>query len=280
MLPRGCAKRRFPASPGKLTGLAFMFLVLGSTACVQDQPAEPLPQAGASGAGGAAGAPASCVDGVAEATASRCTDDCDNDGNGSADCEEANCCAVLPSCDPATHCGQQTDGNAWDGPLEFHDGDLQGIDPTKLPSGVQPCRPPVLVRVDYAIDGDTLDVTELGGAGESERVRVIGVNTPEIAHAGAGTTECYGDEATAFAVQLVDHLAWLTFDSECRDDYDRLLAYVFVGSGKNDWLERQLLRRGLGRAYPYGNNRTFQGLFASDEDNAKAADLGLWATCQ
>lgn len=266
--------------PGTATALALTLLLFGGYACVGDQqePDEPSAHAGSAGAAGSGGTSPSCDEGVAEATTARCSDECDNDGNARVDCDDANCCAFSLSCGPATLCGQQSDGNGWDGPLDFNDAQVQGIDPADLPSGIRPCRAPSLVRVDYVIDGDTLEVTEVDG-GADERVRVIGVDTPEVAHGGVGTAECYGEEAAAFTTQLAGHLVWLTYDSECRDEYDRLLAYVVTGTGKNDWLERQLLRRGLARAYPYGGNRTFQHLFDADEKQAIASGLGLWGAC-
>jgi len=274
------ATRFHPTWSVKLTALVLSFLVLGSNSCVQNQeePDEAItPDAG--GTAGAGGTSPSCDKGVAEAMSSRCSDGCDNDDNGKADCDDVNCCAVQASCGPATYCGQQGEGNPWDGSLDFNDAQLAAIDPGDIPSGVRPCRAPWLVRVDYTIDGDTFEVTDANG-GASDRVRVIGVDTPEIDHTGVGTSDCYGDEAAYFTRQLTDHLVWLTFDAECRDTYDRMLAYVYIGPGKNDSLERQLLRRGFARAYPYGGNRTFEQLFDSDETEARAASTGLWSACQ
>jgi micrococcal nuclease len=162
--------------------------------------------------------------------------------------------------------------------LDFDDAQLGDVDPSTLPSSIHPCHAPSLVRVDYVVDGDTLDVTDVLGGDTSGRVRVIGVDTPEVAH-GATPADCYGDEAAAFTLQLKGHVVWLTFDAECRDVYDRLLAYVLIGIGKNDSLERQLLRRGFARAYPYGDNRTFEQLFDSDEQAARDVDGGLWGAC-
>lgn len=216
--------------------------------------------------------------GVAESTATLCSDDCDNDESDQADCDDVNCCAVRADCDPTSTCGSQPEGNPWEGALLLDDARLKAMDPEKLPSGIYPCHQPSLVRVNYAVDGDTLDVTDELGGDAGGRVRVIGVDTPEVSH-GADPAECYGPEAASFASQLTDHLVWLTFDSECRDSYGRLLAYVYVGEGINDQLERQLLRRGLARAAAYGDNRTFRELFALDEQIARDGQLGQWGAC-
>ncbi len=216
--------------------------------------------------------------GVAESTTATCSDACDNDGNGSEDCDDGNCCALGLDCASTTHCGQRPEGNAWDGSLDLDDAEVAALDPSELPSGIEPCHAPSLVRVNWAVDGDTLDVTDELGGDAGGRVRVIGIDTPEVAH-GEEPAECYGNEAKTFTSQLTDHLVWLTFDAECRDSYDRLLAYVHVGAGTNDSLERQLLRRGLARAFPYGDNRTFEDLFESDEQHARTNVVGMWGAC-
>ena len=75
------------------------------------------------------------------------------------------------------------------------------------------------------IDGDTVDVVI---AGVEERVRLIGINTPET-HTDTGVPECFGPEAFAFTRSLlpVGTEVRLVRDVVGRDDYDRLLAYVF-----------------------------------------------------
>ncbi len=232
---------------------------------------------GLSGSGGAGGS-VPCVEDTAESTTATCSDACDNDGNGVDDCDDANCCALGLGCASSTFCGQRPEGNAWEGSLELDDSQVAELDPSELPAGIEPCHAPALVRVGYAVDGDTLDVTDESGGDANGRVRVIGIDTPEVAH-GESPEECFGNEAWAFTSQLTDRLVWLTFDAECRDTYDRLLAYVHVGPGVNDSLERQLLRRGLARAFPYGDNRTFEDLFESDEQQAKASAEGMWGAC-
>ena len=263
--------------PRTIPLVVLAFALAGAHGCAQDAAVDPDTDNVGGQAGATGGSGGSCTADVPESTSSRCTDGCDNDESGMADCEDPNCCALSLSCGGSTLCGQRTDGNDFSGALAFDDGAMAGIEPATLPSGAYPCREPQLVRVEYTIDGDTIDVTEVGGL-QSERVRVIGVDTPEVAHTGS-SAECFGDEAAEFTMQLAGHLVWLTFDAECRDSYDRLLAYVYMGEGRNDSLERQLLQRGFARAYPYGNNRTFQYLYESDEQSAQDESLGLWGAC-
>src|SRR5437763_6436018 len=79
-----------------------------------------------------------------------------------------------------------------------------------------------VVRV---VDGDTIKVRLAGGA--LERVRYIGVDTPESVKPGT-PVQCYAEAASAFNHRLVAGRAVrLVADVEARDRYGRLLAYVY-----------------------------------------------------
>lgn len=80
--------------------------------------------------------------------------------------------------------------------------------------------------VTRVIDGDTIEI-ELDG--EVERVRYIGIDTPEM-NDGRGTVRELAEEAKAANARLVNgRTVRLELDVEERDRYDRLLAYVWVG---------------------------------------------------
>jgi micrococcal nuclease len=170
-------------------------------------------------------------------------------------------------CDSAT-------GNPFEGAVSFDDECVAALDPAGLPAGPAPCRAPALVTITRVIDGDTVYAND--GDTLSSAVRLIGVDTPEI----TGTPECYGDEATAFTEQLVGHRAWLTFDATCVDDFDRLLAYLYVGPGPQDFWERQLLRRGLGRLLIISPNDSQRMILGQDEFIARRDSVGLWGACR
>src|SRR5438045_855767 len=76
--------------------------------------------------------------------------------------------------DPAT-------GNSFVGPISLDDQRVAAIDPSTLPAGSTPCRAPVLAHVYEIADGDTFSATGIGTVLDA-RIRLIGVNTPEIAH--------------------------------------------------------------------------------------------------
>lgn len=147
----------------------------------------------------------------------------------------------------------------------------------ELPQGADPCRDPLVALVTEAVDGDTLWVK---GPGGSEKVRIIGVDTPEISHYG-DPADCYGPEAAAFTeASLVDRYVWLTFDGDCEDDYGRTLAYVTSGAGEEGFFERVLLQGGWAEVMTFSATSTFADTFEADEAEARDADAGLWGACE
>ena len=153
---------------------------------------------------------------------------------------------------------------------------VSNIDPSTLPAGSNPCREPMLIRVNHVVDGDTFYGT--GDNGE-EKVRIIGINTPEIGYNG-DASECFADEALAQSRALINgRLVWLTFDSVCEDIYDRTLAYVHFDQGDQGFFERVLLQGGYAKAYPFDDTDTFEAVFAEDEGQAQNASVGGWGAC-
>jgi endonuclease YncB( thermonuclease family) len=132
------------------------------------------------------------------------------------------------------------------------------------------------------IDGDTIDVT-IGG--RQERVRLIGINTPEIAHPAFGDrppndAECYGDEAQVYTGELlaVGSGVRLERDVVARDDYGRLLAYVYRTSD-GAFVNFEIVRHGFAQPLTIAPNTTFAELFVDAARAAERDDVGLWAAC-
>jgi micrococcal nuclease len=75
--------------------------------------------------------------------------------------------------------------------------------------------------IDFVIDGDTVDVIINGS---EERVRLIGIDTPETKKRNS-PIECFGPEATVFTQQLlpVGTPVYIERDVVNRDDFGRLL---------------------------------------------------------
>ncbi|MSP54744.1 MAG: hypothetical protein EXR69_03930 [Myxococcales bacterium] len=148
---------------------------------------------------------------------------------------------------------------------------------TDLPEGDEPSAPPLLIRVDYVVDGDTFYCTP-DGTFDSVKVRMIGVDTPEIAHGDAA--ECYGNEAWAYTgAALNGRLAWLTFDAEELDDYGRTLAYVIRDTTEAGFYNRRIVRDGYAIPLEIAPDDSYAAEIQADANAAEADGLGLWAAC-
>ena len=134
--------------------------------------------------------------------------------------------------------------------------------------------PAGIARVSAVVDGDTIDVT---WSGHRERVRLLGVDTPETVDPRR-PIGCYGEEASAFTHRrLAGRTVHLTFDRQRRDRYGRLLAYVDVdGRRFND----ELLTDGYARLLVIPPNGLHGRLMLDEELAARSAGRGLWGACE
>jgi endonuclease YncB( thermonuclease family) len=105
-----------------------------------------------------------------------------------------------------------------------------------------PCIPDqesIVGQVTNIVDGDTIDVAIVGGI---ERVRLIGIDTPERGEAG------FNEATRALAKKIDGRTITLWQDVSDRDRYDRLLAYIGFG---DRFINAEMVREGFARPYPY-----------------------------
>jgi micrococcal nuclease len=130
-----------------------------------------------------------------------------------------------------------------------------------------------LVRV---VDGDTLVAAV---EGHDERVRLIGIDTPETV-SPSKPVQCYGKQAS-------DHLKGLlpkgtpirlVTDADTHDVYGRLLAYVYRRAD-GLFVNLELARDGFASLLTYPPNVAHQPQFSAAVDGAHRRRLGLWGTC-
>jgi micrococcal nuclease len=129
-------------------------------------------------------------------------------------------------------------------------------------------------KVTRVVDGDTIDVDI---AGKIERVRLIGMDSPEVADPRK-TVQCFGKEASARATQVLSgQSVRLEADPSQvdRDIYNRLLRYVFLADGTN--IDLQMIKEGYAHEYTYKVPYKYQAEFKAAEKEASAAKRGLWA---
>jgi len=129
------------------------------------------------------------------------------------------------------------------------------------------------VPVTEVTDGDTLHISY---GGRDERLRLIGIDTPEVPWYG-GDVECFGVEAGLYVRgRLSGRDVRIEFDRERRDRFGRLLAYVYVD---RELVNLTLVRLGYARAYAVPPNTARSRAFAAAEAEARSSMLGLWSAC-
>lgn len=132
------------------------------------------------------------------------------------------------------------------------------------------------VTVDYVIDGDTLEV--IAESGEVQRVRVLGVDTPETVKSDA-PVGCMGPEASSATAALAGAGTTVTLvtdpAADAVDNYGRRLSHIITADGTN--LGAELLERGLATttSFPHTLTDTYAATESAAMDNA----AGLWGHC-
>lgn len=134
---------------------------------------------------------------------------------------------------------------------------------------------PGLYTVVEFVDGDTLAVDMNG---KKEKVRLIGVDTPET-HDPRKSVQCFGQAASNFTKQFIgSNKVRLESDPQNtnRDRYNRLLRYVYLPDGR--MVNAELLKQGYAFAYtffPFSKMDEFRDY----EQSARTNNLGLWGQC-
>ena len=154
-------------------------------------------------------------------------------------------------------------------PENFAPSDSSGADsPTvALPADATPA------IVNYVHDGDTMFIKT--GSDENLKVRLLGIDTPEV----GDNLECYGDEATQALRDLApeNSTVWVLPDRESFDQYGRSLLYLWQADGT--FINLALVEQGYAEAVFIGDNREYETEIEAAEDEAQAAERGIWGEC-
>jgi len=118
-------------------------------------------------------------------------------------------------------------------------------------------------RVDRVVDGDTFYCRD------GRKVRLIGIDTPELAQGAAGL------EARDALRRLLPRGAAvrLELDAAARDRYGRTLAYVWSGGRL---VNEAMVRDGWAMLYTVPPNVRYARRFERAQQQARAARAGLW----
>src|SRR5262245_60091701 len=130
-------------------------------------------------------------------------------------------------------------------------------------------------RVVRVVDGDTIVVR---AGGHDERVRYIGVDTPESVKPGT-PVQCFAKAASAENRRLVEgREVRLVPDVEARDRYGRMLAYVYRASD-GLFVNAELARRGYAKPLTIPPNVAHAAELRRAAAAARRDGRGLWSRC-
>ena len=126
------------------------------------------------------------------------------------------------------------------------------------------------------IDGDTV-VLDFGG--QTEIVRLLGIDTPETVHPDK-PVECFGPEASSRATELLPTGTDVTVerDVEARDRFDRLLAHIRIAEDGSH-VNLALVSEGMADTLIIEPNRAYASAMRTAAADARANGLGLWSAC-
>ncbi len=128
------------------------------------------------------------------------------------------------------------------------------------------------VQVAAVFDGDTFRTRS------GEKVRLLGINTPEVAH-GHQPAQAYGGQAKRKLMALLSNqLVQLRLDREKRDKYGRTLAQVYLRDGR--WVNAIMVQQGLAHVYTFAPNFYWADRLLKAERRARNDMRGLWKSAR
>ena len=126
-----------------------------------------------------------------------------------------------------------------------------------------------VVRV---VDGDTFVIDYNG---KNEKVRLIGIDTPESVHPNEEKNTEFGEAVSNYSKKmLTGKKVQIEFDVEQRDKYGRLLAYAYVDG---QMYNKVLLEKGYAKLATYPPNVKYVDEFTKIQKKARENKTGMWA---
>lgn len=122
------------------------------------------------------------------------------------------------------------------------------------------------------VDGDTI-VIRINDV--DEKVRLIGIDTPESVHPNSEKNIPYGKTASDFTKKRLEgKIVGIEMDAQERDQYGRLLAYVYLDGVM---FNKTLLEEGHAKVTTYPPNVKYVEDFTQLQEIARKEGKGLWA---
>lgn len=163
------------------------------------------------------------------------------------------------------------------------------IDTELVPESVPIIGPIESAFIISITDGDTLAV-KIDGRGETIKVRLLEIDTPESVHPDPTQNNPFGIEAATYARSRlpVGSQIYLTGDSTDRDRYGRLLRLVWTEVPDNPFAEAEvrekcfnaeLLLEGYAEVAIYDDN-AYEEIFYKFQEEAMNNKKGLWSNIE
>ena len=127
------------------------------------------------------------------------------------------------------------------------------------------------VEVTRVIDGDTFECVING---KTQKVRLIGVDTPESVHHDKNKNTEEGKEASDYTKEkLQGKKVGLEYDVQKNDKYGRILAYVW---NESKMYNLELLEKGYAKVMTTPPNIKYSELFLEKQKIAQETNQGFW----
>lgn len=127
------------------------------------------------------------------------------------------------------------------------------------------------VEVTRVIDGDTFECVING---KTQKVRLIGVDTPESVHPDKNKNTEEGKEASDYTKEkLQGKKVGLEYDVQKNDKYGRILAYVW---NESKMYNLELLEKGYAKVMTIPPNIKYSELFLEKQKIAQETNQGFW----
>lgn len=136
--------------------------------------------------------------------------------------------------------------------------------PVKNPEAVK------TARVTAVVDGDTVKLDT--GA----EVRLTGIQAPKLplGRKGFRPWPLAAEAKAALTALSRGQQVRLDYTGQPHDRWGRLLGHMYVG---DNWMQREMLLRGLARVYTFPDNRHHATALYAAERTARNAGRGIWA---
>ncbi len=126
------------------------------------------------------------------------------------------------------------------------------------------------VFVRWVVDGDTFFITD------GRRVRLKGIDAPEISHQLGEPSQYYAREAKRFLISLIwKKKVILARSGREKDRFNRIVAYVYLPDGR--FINLLMLKMGCAFYFPHkGQVPQMRKLFLRAQRTAMREGVGFW----